>query len=278
MHDPARMPSRAVHTVAMRPLPTGTLTLLFSDIEGSTALLHGLGPRWGEALSAQRRILRTAFGEHDGHEMGTEGDSFFVVFASAHEALHAARLRHAAVHPGRLAAGTVLHEHGARLRQVGASRFGLLGPHQEAQAVAMHQPSQHVGRVAHRIEQGGKHLGVQRRCDHAREGARRVRDGTGQVDGPHPQIGAKRGADHQIARGQGRARRLEVGALGEVPAHQFGAAGGPRGALGVNPHQGAHAGHGIAERRQALMQPHGIHLGEALQVARQRGQDMVHRV
>ena len=90
MHDPARMPSRAVHTVAMRPLPTGTLTLLFSDIEGSTALLHGLGPRWGEALSAQRRILRAAFGEHDGHEMGTEGDSFFVVFASAHEALHAA--------------------------------------------------------------------------------------------------------------------------------------------------------------------------------------------
>ena len=74
----------------MRPLPTGTLTLLFSDIEGSTALLHGLGPRWGEALSAQRRILRAAFAEHDGHELGTEGDSFFVVFASAQKALQAA--------------------------------------------------------------------------------------------------------------------------------------------------------------------------------------------
>ena len=74
----------------MRPLPTGTLTLLFSDIEGSTALLHGLGPRWGEALSAQRRILRAAFAQHDGHELGTEGDSFFVVFASAQQALQAA--------------------------------------------------------------------------------------------------------------------------------------------------------------------------------------------
>ena len=74
----------------MSPLPTGTLTLLFSDIEGSTSLLNGLGSRWGEALSAQRRILRAAFEAHGGHEMGTEGDSFFVVFTSAHEALLAA--------------------------------------------------------------------------------------------------------------------------------------------------------------------------------------------
>ncbi len=74
----------------MSPLPTGTLTMLFSDIEGSTSLLNGLGPRWGEALSAQRRILRTAFAAHHGHEMGTEGDSFFVVFTSAHEAISAA--------------------------------------------------------------------------------------------------------------------------------------------------------------------------------------------
>ena len=64
--------------------------MLFSDIEGSTSLLNGLGPRWGEALSAQRRILRTAFAAHHGHEMGTEGDSFFVVFTSAHEAISAA--------------------------------------------------------------------------------------------------------------------------------------------------------------------------------------------
>ncbi|WP_193315245.1 tetratricopeptide repeat protein [Nostocoides sp. F2B08] len=70
--------------------PTGTLTMLFSDIEGSTSLLHGLGSRWGEALSAQRRILRAAFEAHDGREMGTEGDSFFVVFTSAQDAVAAA--------------------------------------------------------------------------------------------------------------------------------------------------------------------------------------------
>ncbi|WP_193315432.1 tetratricopeptide repeat protein [Nostocoides sp. F2B08] len=74
----------------MSPLPTGTLTMLFSDIEGSTSLLNGLGPRWGEALSAQRRILRAAFEAHGGQEIGTEGDSFFVVFTSAREALSAA--------------------------------------------------------------------------------------------------------------------------------------------------------------------------------------------
>ncbi len=75
---------------AMSPLPTGTLTLLFSDIEGSTSLFNGLGSRWGEALFAQRRILRAAFEAHGGREMGTEGDSFFVVFTSAQEALLAA--------------------------------------------------------------------------------------------------------------------------------------------------------------------------------------------
>jgi predicted ATPase/class 3 adenylate cyclase len=64
--------------------------MLFSDIEGSTSLLNGLGSRWGEALSTQRRILRAAFEAHGGREMGTEGDSFFVVFTSAREALLAA--------------------------------------------------------------------------------------------------------------------------------------------------------------------------------------------
>jgi class 3 adenylate cyclase len=61
--------------------------MLFSDIEGSTMLLSGLGDRYGEALSAQRALLRAAFSSHGGQEMGTEGDSFFVVFESAGDAV-----------------------------------------------------------------------------------------------------------------------------------------------------------------------------------------------
>ena len=71
----------------MRELPTGTITMLFSDVEGSTALLSRLGDRYGGALSAQRAIQRAAYDEFGGHEMGTEGDSFFVVFGSAADAV-----------------------------------------------------------------------------------------------------------------------------------------------------------------------------------------------
>jgi predicted ATPase/class 3 adenylate cyclase len=64
-------------------LPTGTLTMLFSDIEGSTMLVRRLAERYGEALSAQRTLLRAAFRSFGGQELSTEGDSFFVVFGSA---------------------------------------------------------------------------------------------------------------------------------------------------------------------------------------------------
>jgi class 3 adenylate cyclase len=71
----------------MEELPTGTVTLLFSDIEGSTALLSRVGDQYAQALSAQRALLRAAFREYRGRELGTEGDSFFVVFESAGEAV-----------------------------------------------------------------------------------------------------------------------------------------------------------------------------------------------
>ncbi len=61
--------------------------MLFSDIEGSTTLLSALGDQYGEALSAQRALLRNAFSSCGGQEMGTEGDSFFVVFESAGDAV-----------------------------------------------------------------------------------------------------------------------------------------------------------------------------------------------
>ncbi len=75
---------------SMTGLPAGTVTLLFSDIEGSTLLLQRLGDQWPTALGLQRRICREAWVSHGGHEIGTEGDSFFVAFATADAAVSAA--------------------------------------------------------------------------------------------------------------------------------------------------------------------------------------------
>ena len=61
--------------------------MLFSDIEGSTALLSRLGDRYGDALSAHRAMLRKAIAAWGGREMSSEGDSFFVVFGSAADAV-----------------------------------------------------------------------------------------------------------------------------------------------------------------------------------------------
>ncbi len=61
--------------------------MLFSDMEGSTALLGRLGERYGRALSAQRALMRAAISACRGLEVGTEGDSFFVVFGSAADAV-----------------------------------------------------------------------------------------------------------------------------------------------------------------------------------------------
>jgi class 3 adenylate cyclase len=65
-------------------LPTGTVTFLFTDIEGSTRLLDSLGDRYPGVLEAHQRILREAFAARGGIDVSTEGDSFFVVFRSAH--------------------------------------------------------------------------------------------------------------------------------------------------------------------------------------------------
>lgn len=74
----------------MSELPSGTVTFLFTDIEGSTALLKQLGGRYGEALAEHQRILRAAFAAHGGHEVDTQGDSFFVAFRRAKDAIAAA--------------------------------------------------------------------------------------------------------------------------------------------------------------------------------------------
>jgi class 3 adenylate cyclase len=74
----------------MSAYPSGTVTLLFTDIEGSTLLLRRLGERYGDVLSAHRRVLRDAFERSDGHEIDTQGDSFLAAFARARDALQAA--------------------------------------------------------------------------------------------------------------------------------------------------------------------------------------------
>jgi class 3 adenylate cyclase len=71
-------------------LPRGTVTFLFTDIEGSTRLLKQLRERYAEALTDHQRILREAFSEHDGREIDTQGDSFFVAFRRAKDAVGAA--------------------------------------------------------------------------------------------------------------------------------------------------------------------------------------------
>ncbi len=71
-------------------LPTGTVTLLFTDMEGSTRLLQQLGERYVGVLAECRRLLRAAFGQWYGHEIDTEGDAFFVAFARATDAISAA--------------------------------------------------------------------------------------------------------------------------------------------------------------------------------------------
>jgi predicted ATPase/class 3 adenylate cyclase len=71
-------------------LPTGTITFLFTDIEGSTRLVQGLGGRFNEVLDEHHRLLRGVFAKHGGIEVSTEGDSFFVVFTSPAAAVESA--------------------------------------------------------------------------------------------------------------------------------------------------------------------------------------------
>jgi len=71
-------------------LPTGEVTLLFTDIEGSTRLARDLGDAWAEALAEHRRVVREAVAGHGGAEVDTQGDAFFVAFARASDAVGAA--------------------------------------------------------------------------------------------------------------------------------------------------------------------------------------------
>jgi predicted ATPase/class 3 adenylate cyclase len=89
-------------------LPAGTVTFLFTDVEGSTRLLHELGDSaYADALADHRRVLREAFAAHGGVEVDTQGDAFFVAFPTAPGALAAAAdaVRHLAGGPIRVRVG-----------------------------------------------------------------------------------------------------------------------------------------------------------------------------
>src|SRR5437879_6174883 len=75
---------------SMRQLPTGTVTLLFTDIEGSTHLLQQLGDHYTSVLIECRRLLRSVFQQWSGYEVDTQGDAFFGAFARATDAVSAA--------------------------------------------------------------------------------------------------------------------------------------------------------------------------------------------
>src|SRR5213079_972306 len=105
----------------MRELPSGTVTCLFTDIDGSTKLLHELGDAYADALAEHRRVLRAAFARHGGVEVDTQGDAFFVAFARASNALAAAQEAQAGLDGGAVRVRMGVH------RRAAGDRGGVCG-------------------------------------------------------------------------------------------------------------------------------------------------------
>src|SRR6266540_3006342 len=108
--------------------PTGTVTFLFTDIEGSTRLLHDLGDGYSEALDQHRRLLRQAFEQHQGYEVDTQGDAFFTAFKRAQDAVRAAADAQVAVKSHRWAEGQEVRVRmGLHTCEASATREGYVG-------------------------------------------------------------------------------------------------------------------------------------------------------
>jgi len=107
-----------------RQLPTGTVTFVFTDIEGSTRLLQHLGAgAYADELAQHRHALREVFGRHDGVEVDTQGDSFFIAFATAPAAIAAAAEAQQA-----LSAGPVRVRMGIHTGTPHVTEEGYVGP------------------------------------------------------------------------------------------------------------------------------------------------------
>ena len=133
-HDPT------LATPVRRLLPAGTVTFLFTDIEGSTRLVKQLGERYSDIVAEHERILRDAVEKCEGHEVDAQGDSFFFAFARAKSALAAAVIAQRALAEHEWPAGAQL-----RVRMglhtgepaVGDERYVGLGVHRAARIGAV---------------------------------------------------------------------------------------------------------------------------------------------
>jgi class 3 adenylate cyclase len=76
--------------MSRQELPTGTVTFLFTDVEGSTRLLKRLGSEYGRVLVRHHELVRDAIRDHAGKEVDTQGEAFFVAFARAKDAVASA--------------------------------------------------------------------------------------------------------------------------------------------------------------------------------------------
>src|SRR2546423_10022935 len=109
--------------MADRELPTGTITVLFTDIEGSTRMIEELGEEgYLLALGEHRRLLRAAFAAHGGVEVDTQGDAFLYAFADPVEALSAAAQGQEALASGDVKVRVGLHT--GELQQTGEGYAG----------------------------------------------------------------------------------------------------------------------------------------------------------
>jgi class 3 adenylate cyclase len=71
----------------MSGLPSGSVTFVFTDIEGSTRLVKALREQYAQVLAEHRRLVRAALAAHGGHEVDTQGDAFFAAFGGAKQAV-----------------------------------------------------------------------------------------------------------------------------------------------------------------------------------------------
>src|SRR6478672_1247388 len=100
-------------------LPTGVVTFLFTDVEGSTKLLQELGDAYADALHEHRRLIREAFTAHEGVEVDTQGDAFFVAFGRPSDGVAAAADAQLALAGGPVRVRMGLHTGEPRLTEEG---------------------------------------------------------------------------------------------------------------------------------------------------------------